>query len=307
MEFTRQPLEPFGETLLRVEVPTNLAYKSPLVFRLTQTLEEKKYIRPETRRLAELCFDEALANAMVHGNRRDPEKMVRLHLFGDGERWGLLLEDEGEGFGPEDVPDVSGENPLEDIGRGILLMDGYVDSLRYNATGNALLMVRHRETDEEVRALTARQAPAPEAAVTLQPSASAGEAAEDALTLTEIEEDEDLIVGFAEARKEGDVAVVEIQAKELSDANVDILKAEVNSALSGCTSLLIDLSKVTYVSSVIIGAFASFLKHVRSRGGDLKVCGVQPVVMKVFQIVRFDRMMEFLPDQASALERFRSA
>ena len=99
---------------------------------------------------AELCFDEAVTNCMTHGNQLDPDKKVRLVLCADDEKWGAILSDEGPGFGPEAIPNPDAEEFMfAETGRGFLLMEGYLDALRYNRTENKLLMVRQRQTEPD--------------------------------------------------------------------------------------------------------------------------------------------------------------
>ena len=45
-----------------------------------------------------LCLDEAIVNAMLHGNQSDPAKKVRLRVFVREDRWGVEVADEGPGF-----------------------------------------------------------------------------------------------------------------------------------------------------------------------------------------------------------------
>lgn len=306
MEFTKKTLEPFGEELLAVEIETNLSYKVPLIFRFSRLLQHKEYISPAMRQLAELCFDEALTNAMVHGNRMDPNKKVRAWLFCDDERWGAIIEDEGEGFRPEDVPELGAEDVLLEAGRGVLLMDGYLDSLLYSNGGRRVMMVRHRERAEEAApavqeaaAPVTKEEPAP---APVQESAPvAGQQAD--LELLELEEAE---VGRAiKVTREGDVAVIEILDTRLSDVNVDTLRAEVEATVVDSKSLVFDMARVNYISSAILGAFAAFAKLVMPKGGRIKVCRVHPVVMTVFKSMRFERLVDPQPDVQAALDKLR--
>lgn len=79
-----------------------------------------------------MSLREALANAVLHGNRQDPRKKVRVCCACEAARGILIVvKDEGEGFNPEKVPSpLAGENIRSEHGRGIyllnLLMDGSV-------------------------------------------------------------------------------------------------------------------------------------------------------------------------------------
>jgi serine/threonine-protein kinase RsbW len=90
----------------------------------------------------ELALHEALANAVVHGNRQDPRKSVQ--ICGGCERSGdllLAITDQGDGFDHNLVPDpTAGDNLLSRHGRGILLISRLMDSLEFRLNGRQLIM-----------------------------------------------------------------------------------------------------------------------------------------------------------------------
>ena len=138
-------LSPFGEILMDATIPTSFVAKVQLIHRMVRTLEANGCIRGDDRYVAEIALDEALNNAIQHGNRGDPRKTIRALLFADGCRWGAIIEDEGEGFRADAVPDPKREeNLLRPCGRGIALMEEYLDELWYNERGNAVMLVKKR-------------------------------------------------------------------------------------------------------------------------------------------------------------------
>jgi len=90
----------------------------------------------------ELALHEALANAVVHGNRQDPRKSVQ--ICGGCERSGdllLAITDQGDGFDHNLIPDpTAGDNVLSKHGRGILLISRLMDSLEFRLNGRQLIM-----------------------------------------------------------------------------------------------------------------------------------------------------------------------
>jgi serine/threonine-protein kinase RsbW/non-specific serine/threonine protein kinase len=91
-----------------------------------------------------LCLDEALVNAMYHGNQGDPNLMVTVRVGRIDDHWCLEVVDQGAGFTEADVP--SGDDPealLREHGRGLLLMLEWLDSLRYYQGGRIVHMRRH--------------------------------------------------------------------------------------------------------------------------------------------------------------------
>ncbi len=60
-------------------------------------------------------------------------------------RWGVLVEDEGEGFDPKELPNTGSLKSLyAESGRGIVLMRSFTDELRYYRRGAALMLIKSR-------------------------------------------------------------------------------------------------------------------------------------------------------------------
>lgn len=78
----------------------------------------------------ELAVDEAVANAVVHGNKADDNKKVTVRTALSREGASVTVEDEGEGFDEGGIPDPLAEaNLLKESGRGIFLMKRLCDSV----------------------------------------------------------------------------------------------------------------------------------------------------------------------------------
>jgi serine/threonine-protein kinase RsbW len=92
-----------------------------------------------------LAVEEALANAINHGNRLDASKSVRIVCKVSAERVRIEVHDEGEGFCPADVPDPTDEAHLDiPSGRGVMLMRNYMTLVEYNEAGNCVIMEKQR-------------------------------------------------------------------------------------------------------------------------------------------------------------------
>jgi serine/threonine-protein kinase RsbW len=92
-----------------------------------------------------LALEEALFNAVKHGNRGDPEKRVRLRYRVTARRVLAEVEDEGTGFKLEQVPDpTAAENLDRPGGRGLLLMRSFMTWVRYNERGNWVSLCKER-------------------------------------------------------------------------------------------------------------------------------------------------------------------
>jgi len=92
-----------------------------------------------------LAVEEAIANAIQHGNKRDLRKRVRVDFMISGERLFVKVTDQGTGFDPNLVPDPTLPENLEKAsGRGLALMRQFMTWIRFNRRGNQVTMCLHR-------------------------------------------------------------------------------------------------------------------------------------------------------------------
>lgn len=93
-----------------------------------------------------LALDEALANAVRHGNRGDPDQEVTATWEVLEDRVILTVEDCGCGFEPEEVPDPTAEENLHrPHGRGVMLMKAYMTTVDFNEAGNVVTLMKLRD------------------------------------------------------------------------------------------------------------------------------------------------------------------
>lgn len=90
----------------------------------------------------EMALRESLANAILHGNRQDPSKKVRICCAYQVDRGILIIvKDEGEGFDLSKVPSpLIGENIHSEHGRGIYLINMLMDEVRFERGGTEIHM-----------------------------------------------------------------------------------------------------------------------------------------------------------------------
>jgi len=75
-----------------------------------------------------IAIRECMVNAVVHGNRYNSRKKVHLKVARTADRITIVVGDEGDGFDPKAVPDpLEGENLLRGSGRGVMLMQSFMD------------------------------------------------------------------------------------------------------------------------------------------------------------------------------------
>ncbi len=280
MQFTDRPLDPFGETILDLTIPTQLSLKTALVFRMVKELVVRHCVASAASHQAELCFEEALANAMLHGNKLDPSRKVRVILCADRERWGALVEDEGDGFKPSDVPDPNDlRTVLNETGRGIRLMDGYLDDLLYNRKGNRLLMIRRRQPPQETL-----EAPT---VVQSEPTPVSTDASREPVSVS----------------RDGDVDILRVNLPRMSDEGANALREAILVATS--SRLLLDLARVTFISSVGIGVMVHIYKVVSGRQGRVVLTGLQPAVRDTLKAVKMLTLFTVLHDREAGLAELR--
>jgi serine/threonine-protein kinase RsbW len=97
-----------------------------------------------------LALEEALVNAIKHGNNCDVSKSVHVVCELSKDRLFVQIEDEGPGFDPDNVPDCTGADRLEmPCGRGVLLMRSFMSSVEFRDKGNCVVMTKCRQEGED--------------------------------------------------------------------------------------------------------------------------------------------------------------
>ena len=97
-----------------------------------------------------LALEEAMVNAIKHGNRMEPDKKVFIACELTADEITVVIEDQGEGFKPEDVPDPTEDENLENPGgRGIMLIRSFMTGVAYNDRGNRLTMIKKLGVENE--------------------------------------------------------------------------------------------------------------------------------------------------------------
>jgi len=112
---------------------------SPVVDRLMR-LFKAGCCAPAHEFAVETALREALANAIIHGNREDPNKKVRVCCACDAKRRMLIIvKDQGEGFDPSKLPSpLVGENVHSESGRGIFLINLLADEVQFRNGGTEI-------------------------------------------------------------------------------------------------------------------------------------------------------------------------
>ncbi len=140
-----QPPASFGiseSQLSEIQIPSDLRRAKDPESSIMRVVERFSYD-------ADACFaiklslEEAVTNAVKHGNQHDPNKTVTVRYFCDDERFVAAVCDQGSGFHLDHVPDPTSDENLErPSGRGLMLMQSYMTEVAFNEQGNEVWMLK---------------------------------------------------------------------------------------------------------------------------------------------------------------------
>jgi serine/threonine-protein kinase RsbW len=129
---------------MRLILPSTNESLNTAVTRCLEMAEQCGFSEDERTDL-EIALREAMANAIIHGNKRANGSSFFVRCYGapnDGLL--ILVRDQGEGFAPEDVPDPRNGNRLHlSHGRGLFLMKRLVDRLEFRRGGREVLLFKN--------------------------------------------------------------------------------------------------------------------------------------------------------------------
>ncbi len=120
---------------LEHSLPSQVAAISPVVDKPMVLLRGGGCV-PEGLSDVEIALREALANAIIHGNREDPRKHVHVTCRCEPDEVSITVKDEGQGFEINKVADPTAPENIGFVhGRGIYLMKAFMDEVRFEEGG----------------------------------------------------------------------------------------------------------------------------------------------------------------------------
>lgn len=135
-------LLPFLEERIVLKMPSELRHLDGVLEYLNDRMLKLGIVRPEDSEVL-IALDEAIVNAVKHGNKCDPRKAVHIIAEFNAEGARFTVSDEGTGFARESVPDPTDPcRLLEPSGRGLLLISHIMDEVCFNQSGNRLEMFK---------------------------------------------------------------------------------------------------------------------------------------------------------------------
>ncbi len=133
-----------GKLPLEFTIPSVLAATRDVQKRIMDEVERHKYDEQSVFAIR-LALEEGLMNAVKHGNKLDSSKTVHVEANVTPKAIEIIIEDQGKGFERKTVPDpCASENLLKCSGRGLLLMETYMDKVEYSLGGRRVRMVKKK-------------------------------------------------------------------------------------------------------------------------------------------------------------------
>ena len=133
---------------LERQIPSDTAAGKQVVDELLEQLKQHDWVEHDIFGV-HLAVEEALVNAIKHGNQHASDKSVNISYKMSPTRLRIQITDEGDGFDPDQVPDPTDEENLEcPSGRGLMLMRSFMSRVEYNPQGNCVVMEKLRGDSE---------------------------------------------------------------------------------------------------------------------------------------------------------------
>jgi anti-sigma B factor antagonist len=103
---------------------------------------------------------------------------------------------------------------------------------------------------------------------------------------------------------QGDIVVLHLEGF-LDAHTAPVFEQAIQTALdAGHVRLVVDGQALTYISSAGLGVFMGFIEQIREQGGDLKICGLNPKVRQIFEILGFQAIYDMVDTVPDAVQRF---
>ena len=104
---------------------------------LIEEIADKYQVSDDTFANMMTCLNEAVVNAIVHGNKLDADKMVIVNAEVEPKRVVWTVTDRGLGFDYNNLADPTAPDKLEELtGRGVFILKHLADQCIFNASGN---------------------------------------------------------------------------------------------------------------------------------------------------------------------------
>ena len=130
---------------MKLDIPSKLSEGVDVVEKIVEKVSAQGFSEAGCFAIR-LSLDEALANAIRHGNSNDAAKSVAIEYSIADDLFQVTICDKGPGFEPDKVPDPTLDENLErPCGRGVMLMRAYMTEVTFNESGNCVTMLKRKD------------------------------------------------------------------------------------------------------------------------------------------------------------------
>jgi serine/threonine-protein kinase RsbW len=130
-----------GSTRFEFTIPSKYPDSQAVQDKIMQDVYRRGY-NSQTVFAIKLALEEAMMNAIKHGNRLDETKKVHVEARVNSRQTEIVVEDEGVGFSRRAVPDPTLPENLEKCsGRGIHLIEAYMHEVEWSQGGRRVRMI----------------------------------------------------------------------------------------------------------------------------------------------------------------------
>jgi serine/threonine-protein kinase RsbW len=140
-----------AKTSVKLVIPSEIRLID-LVHVASEKLAEVLGFDPDDALNVGLAVREAVINAMLHGNKKNPDLNVTISMAAERGQLVTKVADQGNGFERDQAPDPTDrDNLLRNSGRGLLLMEAFVDSVKFRTLrggGTQVTMVKRIPQEE---------------------------------------------------------------------------------------------------------------------------------------------------------------
>ena len=103
------------------------------------------------------------------------------------------------------------------------------------------------------------------------------------------------------------VTIVTLQQATIDASNYKDVRAAIDAAVGSSVKVVLNLAAVEFVDSSALGSMISLLRAANDRGGELRLCGLQSRVQRLFELTRMYRVFSIWPDEDAALASLKES
>jgi len=114
----------------QLRVPSNLDYLAEVDKFVEKKLKKAGLTKSQLADIA-ISVTEAVTNAMLHGNKKDPHKEVTVDVEVKPTEVVIIIQDQGNGFDPEKIPNPTEGDLIKVAGRGVFIYKALMDKVEF--------------------------------------------------------------------------------------------------------------------------------------------------------------------------------